>query len=586
MMKHLLTNQWRIMKNSFRTIPRQNMIAYIISFLVIGVMLFVVSYGIWQVAPWMDTNIVERAATFGFLIVIGMTILFGIPHVFKYLYAESDLEVLFAMPIPTRNIFWLKFLQNYIGVPLFSIALLLVPMLTYAVGSQVHFLFYLMIIPTLIAVTIIGLAIAYLVNLVIIQIIPASRANELMTVMGLILGLISGITVYFLFSLPNISGDGISAENIMNGLPVLPAWTPMAWAGKVISSAANGSWQFIGPLFLLLALTIVIMLITTLLVEKGFRTGYIRLNEGPRRKRKKRKPSKGKTTLQSPIIAVGKKEWLSIKRDIREWFTFLPVVIFLVFGGIGFFSGGGEFGDFRSYPEITWPIVQGILLFMSTLASGLTTAASIGREGHNLWITQILPLRGRQIAIGKLWISWLLAFLFIVVFEVIAFFVFKWNISQFIYGLLIQGVIMIGVSSIGLWLGTVGAKYHPSNPQARLNFGASILLVVASYIYLVIAILPIVYLFLPVHLFTIPAVDVTGFGTFIAHIFFTSLTWKLNYPIVMTIVGCLVFVIISGSLTALLVYLSARQMDKGITINIVDEANAKPFFGRKKSLGS
>src|SRR5699024_9719022 len=121
---------------------------------------------------------------------------------------------------PTRKIFWVKYLQSLLGVPLFCFVFLLVPLVVYGIAVQASILFYPVMIITLIAVMVIGLSIAYLFNLGLIQIIPASRANEFMTVMSAL----SGLFVYFLLMIPRFANDSSLVEALLSGVPLFPDW--------------------------------------------------------------------------------------------------------------------------------------------------------------------------------------------------------------------------------------------------------------------------------------------------------------------------------------------------------------------------
>src|SRR5690625_7084622 len=70
------------------------------------------------------------------------------------------------MPIPTRNIFWMKYLQSYIGIPLLAYVFFVIPLFVYGIVTGASSLYYPVMLVTLLAVTIIGLSIAYLFNLV------------------------------------------------------------------------------------------------------------------------------------------------------------------------------------------------------------------------------------------------------------------------------------------------------------------------------------------------------------------------------------------------------------------------------------
>src|SRR5699024_5673016 len=206
----------------------------------------------------------------------------GLPQVFKDLYAATDLQLLFTMPIPTRNIFWMKYIQSYIGIPLLAYVLFVIPLIVYGIVTGESSLYYPVMLVTLLAVTIIGLSIAYLFNLVLIQIVQANRANEFMTVMSFL----SGIFVYLLFTLPDIINDKPLQEVLLSGVPLLPKWVPVSWGSAALVEAHQGSIGFLFPFVLFLLLAVCSVILTTALVEKGFRTGWIRLSEGGRIKKK------------------------------------------------------------------------------------------------------------------------------------------------------------------------------------------------------------------------------------------------------------------------------------------------------------
>lgn len=583
MMKALINNQRKIIINTIKTQPLKNYVVYFVSIAVIGFFLFLLSKGVWSVADAVKEPVLAGLLSYGSLMIIGLIILLGLPQVFKHLYSATDLGLLFTLPIPTRYIFWIKYIQSFIGVPLFAYVFFAVPLFVYGIATGASLLYYPILLIVLLAVTLIGLSIAYLANLLVVQVVPASKANEFMTVMSFL----SGILVYVMIMLPNMMNDKPVSEMLLSGLPLFPEWTPMSWISVALVSATNGTFEFIVPLVLILLLAAFSILLTSTLVEKGFRTGWIRLNEGGGKKKKKR--HKGTShKVHHPIIAIGKKEWLAIKRDIREWLVFMPVAFFVVFGLIGFLSSGGELGDMRGASDISWPIAQGVLLFLYAAFNGQVSASSVGREGNSAWILQALPLSGKNIAYGKLWISWLLPFVLLTVIEVIIGIFLGWSFLQFAAGITMKLMLTVGISAIGLWLGTFGAKYNPTNPQARLKFGTSILLLALSYVYLFILFIPFVYVLFPVDLVELPAGlehGLTGFIGMIASVVLTLLSWKASYPVLMIVVGVIVMILLSLVITILFTNASAGKYDKGVKIDMVSETSSKALFGKKKPGG-
>ncbi|UJL47345.1 hypothetical protein KFZ58_05485 [Virgibacillus sp. NKC19-16] len=589
MMKVLLNNQRKLLINSIKSQSRSNIISYFVALIILGFLLFFLSRGVLAVGESITEPVLLGILGYGFLVSIVFIVLMGVPQVFKNLYAATDLGLLFTLPIPTRYIFWVKYIQSFIGVPLVIFVFLAVLLMVYGVLAEASLIFYPVSLLVLLAIIAIGLSLAYLMNLVLIQIIPASKVNE---VLMPIISLVAGLFGYFTVMIPNMANEGSIVDALLAGLPLFPDWVPVTCASEAIVHAINGRADFLLPLAILLILAVLMMLLTSSLVEKGFRTGWIRLSEGGGKKKKKQKTTKvkrGQHTPRHPVIAVGKKEWFAIKRDMREWFVFLPLAFIIIFPLIGLFTGGAALSDLQGFNEISWPIAQLVLLFIYGIFNGQLAAFSIGREGVSVWILRTLPLAGRDIALGKLWISWLLPFIILTVLEVIIGILLGWSITQFVIGIAVKAVITVGISAIGLWLGTTGAKYNPENPQQKVKFGTAILLMVVPYLYLFVALIPFVLLVIPGDVgafLSEVSNDLSGFWSAFVGVFATLLSWKASYPAFMIILGIIAMLIVSLGIAALLTHVSGRRIDKGLDIEIVSESNSKALFKNKKPGGS
>src|SRR5690625_2399745 len=480
MMKTLLKNERNIFINTIRTMPTQNLIGLGVVVIILSIFLYFVSRAIWSMSSTVTTGILMSLLSYVFLIVLGFVILLGTAQVFKDLYKVEDLQLLFTMPIKTRHIFWLKYIKSFVNVPLFIVVLFIIPIWTYGMAAKVNIFFYPVSLIVLIAFSFLGLSISFLINLILAQLIPANRANEFVTIMSFF----SGILAYLLFMYPSMREGGELLETIVAGLPILPKWFPATWGANAVVEVMSGSGKFLLPLLLLIILTFVFISLSTLLTERGFRHGWLRLNEGGRKKKRKR-TKRTVYKVRHPIIAIGKKEWYMIKRDMREWLSLMSIAIFFLFGFISFFiSGDIKLTTLREYSHISWPIGQVIFLFLFSLTNGSIAATSIGREGPNAWILRVLPVRGIHVAYGKLWISWLIPLIAITAIEIGFSFLLAWPFKLLMLGIVMKAFVTLGSSALGLWLGTIAAKYHPTNPQSRLKFSSGILLFIFSFIYL------------------------------------------------------------------------------------------------------
>lgn len=121
MMKKLIKNQQRIFVNTLKSQDLKNYFAYLVIFAVLAVLLFLFSQTIWRIAGSLTEPMLAGIFSYSMLMIIGMVILIGMPQVFKHMYSATDLEFLFTFPIKTRHIFLMKYIQSFIGTPLFAV---------------------------------------------------------------------------------------------------------------------------------------------------------------------------------------------------------------------------------------------------------------------------------------------------------------------------------------------------------------------------------------------------------------------------------------------------------------------------------
>src|SRR5699024_11442958 len=115
----------------------------------------------------------------------------------------EDFSLLITLPISTNSIFLIKYIKNLLGVPLFIFLFIIIPVIVFGIASGAHMLFYPVMLMVLITVFMIGLSLAYLFNLILVQIVPKARANEFIMVMSLL----SVIFVCLLFMILNTFYD-------------------------------------------------------------------------------------------------------------------------------------------------------------------------------------------------------------------------------------------------------------------------------------------------------------------------------------------------------------------------------------------
>lgn len=519
----------------------------------------------------------ERVSLFSMvsLAALILTVLFAIPQVFKHLFSARDVEFLFTLPISTSHIFWVKYIQSFFSTAGFVWLLLGFFFVVFGAGADAALAYFLFIPLVALAVILIGLTIAYLFNLLLIQILPRNRAKELMTLMT---GL-AGFFIIIIVQLPNllgITGADVREEFSMS-LPIMPSWLPTTWAGEAMAIFSQ-EFVFIGVVWTvaLVALAILVAVLTPMVVERGFRTGWIRLNEGTSRGKKRKQKSMKGNFLKHPVIFLGLKELRAVQRDPREWLTFLPMLFLMIFPFFGIATNAEAREAVLDNPLISWLVAHAMIIFFFTLLIGNFAASSIGREERAVWILRIMPLSGMQIALGKLWIHWLIPCVFVIFLEVILMVVLGWAWYWALAGAISFGFISLGMASIGLWAGTIGGKYNPNNPQQRIETGTGFLLLLINIPYMLVMFSIAVLLFMPTEFqpFVADFGDSSmGILSMMGSLVAIVLSGKIMLGSWSIVVGMLILLLASLAVTYLFLMLSAERIDQGIQINIVENTS-------------
>ncbi|MET3696653.1 putative ABC exporter [Bacillus oleivorans] len=192
-----------------------------------------------------------------------------------------------------------------------------------------------------------------------------------------------------------------------------------------------------------------------------------------------------------------------------------------------------------------------------------------------MWLLRILPLTGVQIAIGKLWFSWFLSWVILSIIQTIIGILLGWTFLYMIGGLVLTALASISISGMGIWIGTIGAKYNPANPQNRLTFAPSLVLLILSYVYLFVSLISLAFIVLPASFrdFFTNQDSIGGFIGFMLNIGAFIVEMNATSPALAILIGCVGLVVVSIGTAVITIQLAAKRFDKGIEIEMV-QANS------------
>lgn len=493
------------------------------------------------------------------VIVLVMTI----PTVFSTLYRAPDLPLLFALPIPTKKLFLSKVIAHLLQTPLLLFIASTVLIAVAGAGAQASPLFYLVLIPVLAFVILGSLAGVYLITLVLAQFIPGYRTKELTTVLTAVTGIGFFIGIQLLLASPESQAP---AELLLRDFPV---WLPTTWAGAVLADGFNGSFTLTTFWYAFsLALTVIVLLLLSMfLIEKGFRMGWVQSNDqGSKQKRSKQTKEK---RLSSPTRALMKKEQAYFLRDSREWLQLSQLFLFLFILSFPIIRSE-SFDLIQAQPLLSWSLFQIVFFIAFIVGSGPFVAASVGREGSNLELLQSLPLKGIDLAKAK-WLFHSVALLILLaVFELTAMVFFGWSLAHTLLGFATITVALTGITSLCLWIGTLYPRFNADQPQARIQATGSIILIVASFIYCLILLLPLGFFLAPLE--EIQREAEMMYHPFVDLVAFLSRV-KSTSPVTTTLISAFVLLCALGMSFYFLLQ-SGKRFDAGVEIDYVEKKQA------------
>jgi ABC-2 type transport system permease protein len=326
------------------------------------------------------------------------------------LYLRRDLPGLLVAPVPMRAVFTAQFLEA-LTVPLLWTCVLALPVLWgfgRGLGLGAGYFAVSAVCVALLPLVPLGLAAA--ATLVLLRLVPAPRAAEILTLLGTLFGV--GIWVFS-------QSLGSMAERFDSTGPALlqrstglasPAW-PWAWAARAMLAAGTGHWLLVlafGTLFA--GLSLGTFAACVVLAERVYYDGWVQGGESRRRERRRTTPRRPSAevlarVLPRPAVAIARKDWRLMRRDPRGYSALIWIGAILLFWTWRWRQARGDPGlelmGLAAQPAVgavTSLAPVALALLFSGMRWGLE---SVSRDQHTFQIVQAAPVSGRHVALGK-----------------------------------------------------------------------------------------------------------------------------------------------------------------------------------------
>ncbi len=364
----LLVLRVRISFNSFRRAKTGRKILLIITALMVlgfaGFMIYLSSLFLeFLRSPGLGSSVGIDAAplldALPVLILSGMFIgilvtSFGV--LLQALYLSGDMDFLLSFPIPIRAVFVTKLMQAVLP-NLGLIALFGLPILFgLGISGGYHFLYYPLLILMMIALALVAAGLSSLLVMLVARIVPARRAADVIGFLGALIAITCSQMGNFTNTMTgeaDFSGEQFSGAASLLVRANTP-WLPLNWAGRGLVDIGEGRWLS-GTLLVLatLGLCAAGFWFTLGTAERWYYSGWAGMQVVAQKKKTVRtaqppaKRESGLTSwtsrlLKAPVRAIIGKDFLVMRRDLRNLSQLISPLILGVLYTLMIFRSGGE----------------------------------------------------------------------------------------------------------------------------------------------------------------------------------------------------------------------------------------------------
>ncbi len=517
----LLRLRLEIVFRSFRRARRGRKVILIVLWLVIAAAIGGVFYLSWKALDFLRSPDVEQIlgelggwveaipVLFISAAFIGIFLTsFGV--LLQALYLSGDMDFLLSTPVPIRAVFISKLLQailpNFTLICLFGLPVLF----GLGVSSGYSILYYPLVLLMISALALAGAGLSSLLVMAVVRIFPARRVAEVIAFFGAIFSIIcsqSGqLARYGNFSEQQATQTLEMLERINT------PWSPLSWGGRGLVAIGNGDWLTgFGLTGLTLGLAAAAFMVSLITAERLYYNGWARMQNISRKKKAKRNTAAepGAAVLRSisqwlvgilpvHIRAIVWKDWVVLRRDLRNMSQLVTAIIFGIIYAIMMFSGESPSEtDLGNVPAWLGRILEdsqtyatvGLSLLVGWMLLGRLAGMAFSQEGKSYWLLKTAPLSASQLIVAKYIVAYIPTLMLSILYLSGIWLISKSGITILIYSALAVALTLAGNAGLNLAFGIIGANMNWQDPRHMQNASAGCLGSLASIIYLPVALL-------------------------------------------------------------------------------------------------
>jgi ABC-2 type transport system permease protein len=458
-------------------------------------------------------NIILMGAFLGILLTS-----FGV--LLQALYLAGDMDFLLSVPVPIRAVFTSKLLQAILPNLAF-ICLFALPVL-FGIGLSYDYswIYYPMVLITLGALALAAAGLSSLLVMIVVRVFPARRVAEILGFLGAIFSFLCSQSGQFARFGDVTQDQATQALNMATRFDV--AWSPLSWAGRGLAALGAGEWiglLSVLPTLVLAGLIFAFALITS---ERLYYTGWSSIKSKSRKVKTRRRARSERRNIVQALLesklpgglrAIVLKDWLVMRRDLRNMSQLITPLIFGIIYAIMFFRDGGPSIPIESESDaplwlqalmvnISVYFNVGISLFVGWMLLARLAGMAFSQEGQQYWLLKSAPVSTAVLVASKFAVAYLptlaLGWGFLLIISLVQ----RTNLFQLLFTIPVVALCIAGNAGLNLTFGITGANFDWEDPRKMQRGAQGCLSALATMAYLPISLT----------LFFGPAILLTAFG--------------------------------------------------------------------------
>ena len=457
-------------------------------------------------AYWLTVQLMEYAEFGDYLLRLGLSWLFltflaflafsGVVTALSTFFLADDLRVLMAAPVSAHRLFFARFARTVVQSSWMVVIFLTPVLLGIGAAYCAPPLFYATAVLTVVPFSMIPVAFGTAATLVLVNVLPARRARDILMLAGLAFAAALVLLIRFIRpeqllrveSLPDITDFFANLQSPVT--PLLPSF----WAGESLFASLQGGLDWVhGSALWTTALAC--MLVVGAACERWQFSGYSRSQEAPKARFRQLRVIDTLVRL-TPLSIVRRqlliKDMKIFLRDISQVLQLLPLVALMLLYLYNF-----RVLDLERIPYVT-EFVKGAYGFVNLGMAGFVMATvavrfvfpAVSAEGWAFWIIRTSPISMRDFLWSKFWAGLLPVFIMTEALTIAANELL--GIDPFLKVVSAVAIIFMSFALVGLATG-LGAKYPrfgaDANQVAGSYGGVAFMILAVLYIIVMIALL-------------------------------------------------------------------------------------------------